>query len=164
MIRKALVIILTSAAVSCSGTKNTAYEPVFEQGRPVVVYKTKRDYHNNVPVFLSADKSRVIGYPHPSDLKGENGELLLPAKLKKGYWLDNKGIDTRVAFISLTYKEYSKLKEAPSIDSLRKLVIDDDPLVEVCNCGSRDYLNEPKKQLNGLIRSGELEKKCRKIK
>lgn len=69
-----------------------------ESTQPVIVYKTKSDYFNLVPVVLSDDKSKIISYPSPTDINSS----LLPTKLKNGYLIDNKGIQPNVAFLSFT--------------------------------------------------------------
>jgi hypothetical protein len=43
----------------------------------LLVYKTKGDYKNYVPVMLSDDKSRIISYPDPKDIKA-GGDKLMP--------------------------------------------------------------------------------------
>ena len=72
---------------------------------PVIVYKTRANFYNMVPVTLNQDKDRIVSYPAPSDLYFE-GELALPGKLKKGYLLDRRGINVNTVFTSFTYEEY----------------------------------------------------------
>lgn len=132
-------------------------------GPPTMVYKTKKDYNNLVPIILSEDKTTVISYPHPVDLASGDG-YLLPTGLNNGYLLDNKGINKDVAFINMTYESYAKLKEAPSKDELLGMVVDKDPLAELCNCGNRSALTDAPSQLNTLIDSGKLRSACLPIK
>ena len=128
---------------------------------PAIVYKTKADYNNNVSVTMDSKKGKIISYPAPTDLY-YRGNLALPSKLKNGYLLDNRGINTNSVFTSFTYQEYSKLYSAPSIDTLLEKIIDKDPFVEIYNCGNRaDYKNETK-ELNKIIDSNF--KKCKRLK
>src|SRR2546423_15562709 len=84
--------------------KETIFIPQFTPGPPVLVYKTKTDYTNYVPVILSDDKTRIISYPDPKDIQNS-----APVKLKNGYLLDNRGISKNAAFLNWTYAKYSKL-------------------------------------------------------
>lgn len=158
-----LALILLGFILSeCHCRKTEAYTPDWRQGPPALVYKTKHDYRNYVPVILSANRKEVVSYPHPSDLGKDDSSL--PVKLAKGYLLDNRGITDHVAFLSLTYDDYKELKEIPTLDSLRKLVIDEDPLTALYYCGNKDYLPHPIPQLNGLILNKQLDSVCRRIK
>ncbi len=163
-----MVFIAILGCKSNSAKNNSSevvmYTPDFKtNGPPALVYKTKTDYFNLVPIILSDDKSSIVSYPHPSDLKsGDN--YLTPTVLKNGYLLDNRGIGKNVAFIKLTYQEYGNLKEQPSLDELYALIIDKDPLTELCNCGNKLGLTHPAEQLNSLIDSGKLRTSCLPIK
>jgi hypothetical protein len=70
---------------------------------------TKKNYDKNVAIYLLEDKKHITGYPHPSDVS----EKSYPTSLKNGYLLDNRGIGTNTAFISMTYEEYAALKNVP---------------------------------------------------
>ena len=121
----------------------------------VYVYKTKADYSHNVPVIMDQSKGRIIAYPHPIDLL-IGGKLCLPTPLKQAYWLDNKGINPQVAFLKFTYEEYSKLTEAPAMDTLMENILDKNPLLEIHACGRRmDYVHIVE-ELNQKIEQGEL--------
>ena len=76
----------------------TDFVLVFASGPPVLVYKTKANYNNLVPVILSDGKTEIVSYPHPKDLiKGSR--FPLPFILNDGYLLDNRGIGKNVAFL-----------------------------------------------------------------
>ena len=139
------------------------FEPDFAPGPHALVYKTKRDYNNQVPILLSDDKKVIVSYPHPSDLK-TGGKLALPTLLEKNYLLDNRGIGKNIAFLKLTFEEYSKLPSAPSIDELYELIIDQDPLLELCDCGNRLKFTDVVGELNSVIDGGILRSKCHVIK
>lgn len=109
-----------------------------KQVEPAIVYKTKADYYDKVPVTLSADKTTIISYPAPSDLY-RDGQLAYPTRLAKGYLLDNRGIGKNVAFTNYTYEVYAKLPKAPSEKELLNSIIDDTPLLYWVNLGPRIY-------------------------
>jgi hypothetical protein len=116
---------------------------------PVIVYKTKADYISNVPVLMDSKKEIIISYPDPVDVF-YNGELAIPTRLIDGYLLDNRGIGVNSVFTSFTYEEYSKLKQVPGIETLKRSIMDKDPILEMYNCGSRSNF---KKKLDQLIKS-----------
>ncbi len=150
----------TPSTVAAGDDKSGSVTPDFRAGPPATVYKTRNDYRTNVPVILSDDKSRIVSYPHPKDLYYK-GELAYPTELADGYLLDNRGINADVAFLKMTYEEFSKLGEAPPLDSLYSLILDKDPLLELYNCGNRYAFKNEISDLNQLIRNKELDKcKC----
>lgn len=118
---------------------------------PVYIYKMKKDYSQQVPVTMDATRTKVVSYPAPTDLK-LNGRFAYPTPLENGFWLDNRGIDRNVAFLSYTYEEYSRLPEAPVADTLLKYIIDKDPLTEIHYCGRRGDYKNIVEELNELIR------------
>jgi hypothetical protein len=164
-----LISILLLAAIACKTNKTTTQTKdngetttaPSNPGPPALVYKTKANYNNLVPVVLSDDKKTVTSYPDPTDIKGNYS---LPTILNNGYLLDNRGVEKNVAFLKLTYEEYSKLKSAPSPKELYNLIIDKDPLTELCDCGNKNEYTDITKQLNKLIDSNTLKTKCKKIK
>ena len=159
--------------ISCKSTKETAFVPIkenivefqpqFKVGQPVLVYKTKADYNNFVPVILSDDKTSIVSYPHPQDLITGSG-YPLPVILNKGYLLDKRGIGKNVAFIKMTYEDYAKLDNAPSLKTLYELIIDKDPLTELCNCGVKSAFTDQTKQINQLIENNTLRTICKTIR
>ncbi len=100
---------------------------------PCIVYRTRKNYDRNVAVILSDDGSRIVSYPHPSDVYSR-GEICYPVKLSRKMLLDRRGIGPHVAFLSITYEEYSKLKEVPDMEQLMAWIIDKDPLVKMYRC------------------------------
>jgi hypothetical protein len=125
---------------------------------PVIFYTTKKDYSNNVPVNLTADKTAIASYPDIRDVYYK-GNLAYPDRLKKGFLLDNRGIDQYCAFLDYTYEEYSKLKETPSAEELMKHVIDKDPILEMysCSCTKDSTI------INAYIEKGDFSV-CTKLK
>ena len=129
--------------------------------QPIIIYKTKADYSQNVAVTLSDDKSKIISYPHPTDVFYKK-KLAYPINLDNDYLLDNLGITINTAYLSLTLKEYSEYKDVPSLIELYKMIIDDNPIVEFYNCGNRQDLTNEIIDINKII-TGRLDKcKCSK--
>jgi len=89
-----------------------------------------------------------------------NGKYSYPTQLEKGYLLDNRGINNNVAFLNMTYEEYSKLETVSSLDKLFSIIIDKDPLVEIYNCGNKYTFKNVISDLNKLISNNEL-KRCK---
>jgi len=138
------------------------FSPVFQSGPQLLVYKTKGNYNNLVPVMLSEDRTQIVSYPHPKDLITGSG-FPIPMNLNDGYLLDNRGIGKNVAFLNITYKEYSQLKEVPLLKELYKRIIDTDPLIELCNCGLKKETIRQTSQLNKLIDKKKLRTICKPI-
>ncbi len=121
--------------------------------RPVTIYKTTKDYSQNVPVIMNADRTEIVSYPDPKDIR----ESSKPTQLNNGYLLDNRGIGENVAFLSYTYDEYSKLETAPSREKLMNSIIDKNPLSTIVNCGhASDYSGNLVDALNEYIKNNKL--------
>jgi len=129
----------------------------------VLVYKTRKNYNKNVPIILTEDKKHIISYPAPTDLKSDN-KYPTPTRLKHGYLLDNRGIGPNVAFIKMTYAQYARLSQAPTPEALLSMVIDNAPLTELIDCGSRYSMKDPVIEINAKIEKGELRKDYKAIK
>lgn len=155
MKRLGISILLFAA---CNGQSKVTFTPDYKTpAPPALVYKTRADYTQLVPVLLSEDKTEIVSYPHPSDVSSRP----VPTQLADGYLLDNRGIGKNVAFLKLTYDEYSKLGEVPKLTELYDLIIDKDPLTELCNCGNKKAIKNPEEELNELIKAGKLRDVCR---
>lgn len=122
---------------------------------PTIVYKTKADYFNNVPVILSADKQTIVAYPDPKDLTIDN-KLCLPTPLEQGYLLDNRGINSNVGFLKISYQEYSSLASPPSINELKTLLLDADPLIELYDLGPKYNYKNMEMEINQIITRNQL--------
>ena len=129
---------------------------------PCIIYKTKSDFAQYVPVMLSEDKTKIASYPDIRDVYYK-GQLAYPSQLSDGFLLDNRGIGPNVAFLSVTYEKYSVLSKTPTMDELMNLIQDKDPLTEMYQCGNRSQYADPVKELNDLITGGNLSK-CKKIR
>ncbi len=165
-----LVIVINACCSSVNKNKMTQEAKAmdkdkvilnFKPGPPTIIYKTKKDYNQLVPVILSEDKSTIVSYPHPSDVL-INGKFPYPTPLENGYLLDNRGINKNVAFLNMTYEAYSALETAPSLDTLFSRIIDNNPLLEMYYCGNRyTFKNNLLEDLNTLIQNDELSRcKC----
>lgn len=92
-----------------------------------IVYKTRADYSDKVPINLNADKTSIMSYPDPHDIHAQSS----PLPLADGYLLDRRGISTNVAFTSFTYEQYAALTHVPSTATLFDSIIDKSPLTEM---------------------------------
>ncbi len=124
-------------------------DDICETTGPIVVYKTKKDYSNNVSVQLSADKKTVTAYPG-------SFEVHKPIPLANGYYLQTT---LGNAFLSITLDQYADTNNNYPHDQLIEYVIDPDPFTEfyeVCPCAmvaGRDTFS-----LNRLILHDSLSK------
>jgi hypothetical protein len=96
LIRVTFFLILSSVIFSC----NWIYRPgACDASGPVVVYKTKQDYSNNLTIQLSKDGKKVTAYPGKQDAIRQR-----PIELVNGYLLKRMVGD---AVVSLTIDEYA---------------------------------------------------------
>jgi hypothetical protein len=160
-----IAIILCLSVTGCktgSKTQNQA-KANNNPGPPAIVYKMKKDYSLNVPVMLSDDKSAIVSYPAKEDIS-INGSFPLPTQLKGGYYLDNRGIGPNVAFTMYSYEEYAGLPATPTDNELFISIVNNNPLLEMYDCGNRLRFSNIESDLNSIIESGNLSKKCKKLK
>lgn len=129
----------------------------------VLVYRTKGDLKNNVPIMLSGDGKTILSYPHPKDLRATDG-LSVPVELENGWLLDRRGIGMNTAFLGMTYSEYAALENAPSLTELDAAITDRDPLTDLCDCGPRSAFMDPVAQIGSLIRHDSLYIRCKRLK
>jgi hypothetical protein len=135
----------------------------FSAGPPTIVYRTRGDYRRNVAVTLSADKSKIVSFPGVNDVY-YNSLLAYPYNLRGDYLLDNRGIDTNVAFLKMNYETYSKLPAEPKAEELYEQIIDKHPLLEMYNCGNRKQFRNDISEINQMIADSTLFQKCKKMK
>ena len=161
-----VIVLILWLFISCKAShpaSKVEFVPDHTKGPPAIVYKTKKDYTQNVPVSLSVDKNVIVSYPGKTDIGGE-GHFPVPSELSKGYLLDNRGINKNVAFLKYSYAEYAALDKIPSKEEMFDLIIDADPLMELCDCGSQKAFADIRKQLNQLIEKKQLRTVCRVVK
>lgn len=84
-----------------------------------VVYRTNGPFADNVPVTMNRDRTAIVSFPDPSDVRGDYAPVLLA----DGYLLDRRGVGINTAFTRYTYPEYAALESAPSLQRLREMVI-----------------------------------------
>lgn len=148
------LILLSGMIVSCCNAKNAekmnSNQKILVPGPQVIIYQTKNDYSKLVPVNLSEDKKSIESFPDSKDIYF-NGSLAYPTQLNKGYWLDNRGISANVAFINLTYEEYSKLPKTPSPEELMRMLKESQPIVSMYSCGTRSSYQDILTELNAKI-------------
>ena len=158
-----LLIFASASTYSCMNqTKEVTSEPIVSTGvgatgPDAIIYKTKAEYDKLVPVIMNAEKTSIVSFPGPRDLKYK-GEVATPTLLEQGFLLDNRGITENVAFLSITYDEYMALDKAPDKVELLGLIIDNDPLTEMYNCGKRAIYKDETGELNAIIASGDFSK------
>ncbi len=162
MKQKVALLVTISLAlmsiISCKPNQQVAAvkgKPILANA-PVIVYKTKADYSQHVPVTLSSDKMEVVSYPAPGDVY-YGGDLAYPISLEKGYLLDKRGIDENSAFTKWTYYEYSRLTKTPSSQEIKNMLLDTDPFIEIYNCGTRNDFDNLEDDLNKIIRKDKLD-------
>ena len=90
----------------------------------VVVYKTKADYSNLVPVNMNDAKTEIVSYPDPTDIKNNKR----PTTLNDGFLLDNFGIGKNVAYLDYTYEQYAALEQVPDMETLMQHISERNPL------------------------------------
>ncbi|GHV09940.1 hypothetical protein FACS1894162_1830 [Bacteroidia bacterium] len=116
-------------------------------GRPTIVYKTTGDFYDLVPVMMNAEKTQIVSYPAPSDIRAN----AKPTRLKDGYLLDNRGIGINSVFLDYTCEQYSQLPAAPSLSEMQAHILEKNPLTKLVNCGNRYQYNDIVPELNALI-------------
>ncbi len=148
---KLIAFLITVFLMSCSGHKPIVL-PDFVPGPKTIIYKANANLYDKVPVSLSEDKTSITSFPHPKDLIFK-GQLALPTKLVKGYYLDNRGVGPNTAFLKYSYQEYAALKKLPNPDELFMAIIDNNPMQEIFECGMRSEFKDIK-ELNKLVKNG----------
>jgi hypothetical protein len=125
----------------------------FRPDSPMVIYKTRSDYSQFVPVRMNAGRTEIIEVPHPSDFI-YRGRLAFPVALNQGYWIDNQGITPDVAYLRFTIENYSKLDEPLSVEIMSRYILDAYPLLEMYQCGYRNEYRDIFREVNVLVARG----------
>lgn len=123
-----LLLVLTMVACG-KKTTEPAQQPTFTIQQRVVggetyalpkatAFKMNGDYSNNVAVTLGPD-GRLLYFPAPTDIR----ENSAPYDLGNGWWLNRQGLSSNSVFTKWTFKEYSKLKNAPSPQEIMDAII-----------------------------------------
>lgn len=165
------IVALVGACCTHKEAQPTVQQPGTEQsdsavavtGPPTIVYRTRVDVGDAVPITLSADGKEIVSYPHPSDLRAGDA-YATPTPLGEGYLLDNRGIGPNTVFLKWTYAEYAALPQVPTLLELQDAITVRDPFAEIYDCGLRNNYTDPLKDLSELVRSGMLLRRCKRIK
>ena len=170
-----LFIFFLSLITACSASKNVAETEVVRKpdcGLPLyvpedeiivsvvqkrVIYKTNKDYINQVPIQLSQDKKNIIAYPAKEDLSKVGNKNAL--QLENGYLFDLIGVTQNTVFTSYNLEQYQHLSTI-SLEEFKKNILEFDPFTEMFVCDSR--FNQ--KELNKFILDNIIRDKCLKIK
>jgi len=120
---------------------------------PIIVYKTRQDYSNNITIQLSKDRKKVTCTPGPQDAANQR-----PIQLADGYLLKRMCGDV---VTSITYDDFIKSTKSYTTAEWLSFVIDTDPYLEkyeCCKCTGQDTA-----VINNLIRNNQLSK-CENLK
>ncbi|MFH1119711.1 MAG: hypothetical protein V1775_07790 [Bacteroidota bacterium] len=150
------MLMVSLLACKSKSHLSESQNPAKVTGPQVVIYKTKDNYFQHVPVILSKDKKSLISYPAPSDVF-YNGDLAYPVKLESDFLLDRRGINEGCAFLKWTYYEYSRLDHTPTQAEFMKMMLETDPITELYYCGKRSNFKDIEAELNQVIREGKLD-------
>lgn len=123
------IFLLFCGFLSGCGSHKNAKKNIDKPKPCTIVYKTKADYSQLVPIKLNVAKTRVEGFPAPSDLY-RFGQLSTPVALGNGYLLDRQGISVNSAFLSVTYEEYKRFRNTPNPSWLMENIKDKNPFTE----------------------------------
>ena len=157
------IVLIVFVSFSCiNSNQSTSSEPIVSTGIAVtgpdaIIYKTKDDYNILVPVIMNSEKTDIVSYPAPGDLKYK-GKPAIPTQLADGFLLDNRGINEHVAFLNISYEDYMALKETPGKDELMEMIVDNDPLTVMFSCGKRTLYNNEVQELNTYILENDFSK------
>ena len=181
---KALLLLASVLMITgCCGQKDAAQTQATEETGPtaggekltpvpapdmaatarVVVYRTRANVQDHVPVTLSEDGTAIVSYPDPTDLRAPGG-LPLPVQLEQGWLLDRRGVGVNSAFLDMTYAEYAALDEPPSMIEMSGALQDRQPITDMCDCGPRSAFNDPVAELGRIIRNDSLYIRCKRLK
>lgn len=119
---------------------------------PIIIYKTKKDYRQLVPIIVS-ESGQVVGFPARSDL-GSSGHFSYPVALADGYLWDRRGVSLNSVFLDLTYEAYAALPADPSPDTLLKHVLDRNPFTFMAVCDRSAISDVSKEGLDAYIQAG----------
>lgn len=120
---------------------------------PIVIYKTRGDYRELVPIQLAADGATIVSYPSRFDL-GNPGAFTTPLSLEGGYLVDRRGVGPHTVFLKLTYAEYYALPNDPSASELLGLVLDKEPFTFLAVCDRGYFTTKSQEEFERYIAEG----------
>lgn len=151
------------APTAAQPTPEVEVRAVAVTGPPAIVYRTRVDVGDAVPITLTPDWKEVVSYPHPADLKKGDGHAT-PTSIGEGYLLDNRGIGPNTVFLKWSYAEYAALPKAPALDELLAAIEHRDPFAEMYDCGPRNQYTDPVKELGEIARTGSWLSRCKRLR
>ncbi len=161
---KQITLLLLILFTACNSLKQNStiinFTPDYSPGTHIIIYKTKKDYSQNLPVLYDEKKQKITKLFSNKELMA-NGNILYPIPLQKGYWLDRIGIDTTVAYVSFSIQKYTQSMMPITANMLKSKIIDKNPLLEMYDCGK--IKGDTIKIINEIIKNGML-KKCKRLK
>lgn len=160
---KAIILIILVVLLNSCEKKNRCCmdEPKYK------VFKLRADYSNNVYIRLSSDKKKITGLPAPVDYGGSPDKK--PFKMDTGYFLSIDGPCLDCVYLNITLDEYQTAFYSLSNDSMLKLILDPDPILEYYIdenrlLESKESFEEDTAMLNSWINKGELSKYLKRLK
>ena len=162
LMQRLVILLLTIVLISSCKTRreeplaahvNHADITHFRPDSVLLIYKTRADYSQFVPVRMNAQRTEIIEVPHPSDFI-HRGRLAFPVALNQGYWIDNQGITPDVAYLRFTIENYSKLDEPLSVEIMSRYILDAYPFLEMYQCGYRNEYKDIFREVNVLVARG----------
>ena len=81
-------------------------------------FKMSGDYEDNVAIGMN-NNGQLTYFPAPSDISDNS----VPIDLGNGWWLNRQGIGPDAIFTKFTFKEYSDLRQVPTISELKESII-----------------------------------------
>ncbi len=156
-----ILILIFACGTNKSSKSESSIEISENTINTVKLYKTNKDYSKLVPIRLSSDKKKIIGYPHPKDVLNDSS-FNYPTQLYNGYWKDNIGIDTNTFYLDITLEKYSKLTTPPPIEVMMSKLIETNPFMEIWI--NKKGIDLSESELNGIILMGNLERYFYRVK
>lgn len=160
-----LLILMQSChrkAVVKAPVGSASSDAIAKPSAKVIIYKTNKDYSQQLPVGMNAARTEVQSYPSVSDIiLGDS--LRLPIGLGQGYWLDHQGIGPDHVFSHIRYDEYKSGLVSVRFKEILERLEDKHPITEMYECGDRNQYDQMIKSMQNLVREGALKSKCRQI-
>lgn len=141
------IILLVIMTLSCKSQKSSqppkatassnqavSFTPIYKAGPRLIIYKTKADYSDLVPIQLSADGKEIISYPAPQDIANKNN-FGKPTMLNGSWFVDAQGIGIHTAYLTTRLEDYSKLDKTPSLSAMMAQIKTADPFEEMYDAG-----------------------------
>lgn len=115
-----------SSKTDCDDSGITKNSGCCSSTGPVQIYKTTKDYSNNVFVQVSNDRKTVTAFSDHRDI-----DALRPVELANGYLLKRM---VGSAVLGITFDEYGNLENGLSTVEMLNMVIDYEPYSEFYEC------------------------------